>query len=360
MNKFVLYILKLFIKNLLIISILILLIQYLSSGYGNLGSLEGYKYSMIDFIILTSYGIVLGINQLMPIITAVSIMITIIILMKNNELLAYMSIGGSIFKLAAPLIFVGIILVCFMLYSEYKIIPKTRIDRENMLDKMKNRPKSIGNTYYNIWFVNKDNIITNIGLVSSSEKTVYDIQEYVLDNNGQLKYVNKIEKIVKENNIWNAYNIQIIDVSQNPPKIIFKQKEVTNDITWEKLTNISSGDIRSYNPKELYTLIQLYNEKGINTNKLKITLYFKFASAISVIILIIVLYPMSINFSRNYSIVRNASITLMVCVIFIVIQQSFLSLGNNGIFHPIVAVFMPLLIFLCISLAIIYYKNKPS
>lgn len=359
MDRFILYILKLFLKNLFIIAMFIILLQFLSSAYGNLGSLEGYKYNILDFIILTSYGIVLGINQLIPIIAAVSVLITIIMLMKNNEMLAYITIGGSISRLSIPLIITGCILVAFIIYSEYNIIPKARVVRENMLDKMKNKPKTITHTYHNIWFINKNNVITHIELVSHTEKALYNIQEYILNNNNQLMQINKIEKITKENNVWTAYNIQSITLDKNPPAVHIKEKKIMNDTTWEKLTNIKSSDIRSYNPNELLTLIQLYKEKGINSSKLELSLYFKFASAVSVIILILVLYPMSINFSRNYSIVKNASVTFSIYLIFILIQHTFLSFGNNGILSPIIAVFSPIILFFFLGIFFIYYKNKP-
>lgn len=360
MNKFTIYILKSFFKNFFIISMFIILLQFLSTAYGNLGSLEGYKYNILDFIILTSFGIVLGINQLIPVIIAVTVLVTIIMLMRNNEMLAYISIGGSILRIAVPFMVIGALLIIFMIYLEYQIIPTTRTTRETMLDSMKNRPKRIGYTNHNIWFINQSNTITHIELIAYTEQVLYNIQEYILNDNNQLKQINKIEKIVKENNVWTAYNIQQILLHQNPPEIIIKNKEIMNDETWEKLTSVKSADIREYNPTELFTLIKLYKIKGINSSKLEMTLYFKFASAISIIIIILVLYPISINFSKNYSIAKNIFMTFSMYLSFIIIQQTFLSLGNNGILSPVIAVFFPLILFLVIGLFFIYYKSKPN
>ncbi len=117
--------------------------------------------------------------------------------------------------------------------------------------------------------INKNNTITHIELVSYTEKTLYNIHEYILNNHNQLIQINKIEKIKKENNIWTAYNIQYIKLNQNPPIYQIKEKETINNTTWDKLTNIKSTDIREYRPNELLMLIQLYKEKGINSNKLE-------------------------------------------------------------------------------------------
>ncbi len=358
MNKFSWYLLKLFLKNLTIVSLFVIMLQWLSSAYGNLNILEGYKYSAVDFIVVATYGIVLGINQLVPMIVAVSIIITMIILMRSNELLAYMVIGGSLGRLSIPLILVGIVLSSFMIFMEYKAIPEVRVVRENMLNTMRDMPVSNkASGFYNTWFLDKNQVITHISLVSISEKTIYGVDEYIPDKNGKIAYINKMEKLVKEDDKWVAYNIQQMSILSNPPEIKYIDKNVLNDNSWDRLISISTGDTRVYTPTELYTLIQLFSEKGINTDTLELNLYYKFAYAVSVIVLIILLYPISINFSRNYSIVKNASITFSISLVFILVQHSSRSLGSSGILPPIAATFGPIVVFLCIGIFLIYYRS---
>ena len=166
-----------------------------------------------------------------------------------------------------------------------------------------------------------------------------------------------MEKLVKEDDKWVAYNIQQMNILSNPPEIKYIDKNVLNDNSWDRLISISTGDTRVYTPTELYTLIQLFSEKGINTDTLELNLYYKFAYAVSVIVLIILLYPISINFSRNYSIVKNASITFSISLIFILVQHSSRSLGSSGILPPIAATFGPIVVFLCIGIFLIYYRS---
>ena len=213
MNKFSWYLLKLFLKNLTIVSLFVIMLQWLSSAYGNLNILEGYKYSAVDFIVVATYGIVLGINQLVPMIVAVSIIITMIILMRSNELLAYMVIGGSLGRLSIPLILVGIVLSSFMIFMEYKAIPEVRVVRENMLNTMRDMPVSNNASgFYNTWFLDKNQVITHISLVSISEKTIYGIDEYIPDSSGKIASIKKIEKLVKEDDNWVAYNTQNMNI----------------------------------------------------------------------------------------------------------------------------------------------------
>lgn len=358
MNKFSFYFIKIFIKNLVAIFLFINTIQWLSSAYGNIHELQGREYAVIDLIILTNYGLILGINQIMPMIIAVTIIVTIISLMRSNELLAYMTIGGSLVKLLFPLIFIGITICFLMIFNEYKFVPDTRIVRQNMLETLK------GNTvsnelkgFYNTWLLDSNNKLINIGLISITDKIVYDLKEYTIENNKIISII-KTEKLVKENNYWVAYNKEIIDLAVNPPKKVFLDKDIINDKIWDKFVSIKTRDIRGYTPTELYTLITLYRDKGMKTTELEIALYFKFALSLSVLVLLIVLYPISINFSRNYSIVQNATISLSIAIIFILVQHSFLSLGKSGALSPITAVFVPLIVFVLIGFYIIYYRRK--
>ena len=358
MSKFSLYLLKLFLKNLAVVSLFVMILLWLSSAYGNLNILDGYDYSAVDFIVVGIYSTILGINPIIPIIISVSIIVTMIILMRSNELLAYMVIGGSLARLSIPLVLIGVVISSFMLFMDYKAVPEVREVRENMLKTMRDMPVSNNASgFYDTWFLDKNQVITHISLVSISEKTIYGVDEYILDKNGRISNINKTEKLVKEDDKWVAYNTQQMSILSNPPEIKHIDRNVLNDDSWDRLISISTSDIRAYTPTELYTLIQLFREKGINTDTLELNLYYKFAYAVSVIVLIILLYPISINFSINYSIVKNASLTFSISLVFILVQHSSRSLGSSGIIPPIAATFGPIIIFLCIGIFLIYYRS---
>ena len=359
MYRFRIYLLKLFVKNLLIVLLLTSVLQWLSSAYGNLNILQGQDYTLTDFVVVTSYGIILGINQLMPMVISVTIIITIIMLMRYNELIGYVSIGGSLVRIAAPLVMIGLLISILMLIIDYKIIPDARTARENKLAEMQGfQVSNQVNIFHNQWFMDKNQVVTNIGFISVTNKVVYNVKEYFFDKDHKIDLVVSIEKIIEENNQWIAYNVIKQDISTNPPQIKNIEKEVIDGDFWNKLVSIRTADIRGYSQSELYTLINLFKAKGLKTNELEILLYFKFALALSVITLLILLYPISIDFSRNYSIVKNASLSFSLALVFMIVQHSLRALGNNGLFSPLVAVFTPLILFLIVGILLIYYRSK--
>ena len=86
-----------------------------------------------------------------------------------------------------------------MLFMDYKAVPEVREVRENMLKTMRDMPVSNNASgFYDTWFLDKNQVITHISLVSISEKTIYGVDEYILDKNGRISNINKTEKLVKE------------------------------------------------------------------------------------------------------------------------------------------------------------------
>lgn len=361
MNKFNLYVMRSFLRNLITVLLFIMLLQALSSAYGNINIISGYDYSAVEFGILAFYGVILGINQLMPIVAAVSVIMTILLLMRSNELLAYMTIGGSIVRLAVPFVLVGMILSATMFLLEYKIIPTTRDNRENLLNEIRNMPTSDKITgFYDTWFVGNDrNIdITNIGLVSISDKKIYNVREYKTNESGEIVKLIYYKLIEKTKNGWVADNVTVTDISKNPPEEVFYKSLNIQEKLWDRLVNLSTTNSKAFTPTELVTMIELLEEKGVSTSEYEMLLYFKIASAISVIVLILFMFPLAVNFSRNYSIMKNAAITFSLALVFLITQYMGKALGDAGALSPFMATFGHICIFLIISLYLMYERGK--
>lgn len=354
------YVIKILFKYIFVSSLLIFLLLFLSASYGAIGSLAGYDYTIIEFLIFTTYAALIDINKMIPIIMSLSVMITILILMRNHELLAYMTLGGSIVKLSIPFIVVAIIVSCFMLVMEYTVVPSAKINKEvwrNIVKHIDTTNKTVG--FSNTWFIEHNQKISNIGFVSIPDKKIYNIIEYNIENN-RINKIIEIETIYKKNNEWIADNITINNIMTNPPQIIKKPYEIIKEGTevWDKIASLTTTNIKELTPKELYLMIQISKSKGINSAVYEVNLYFKIASALSVIILVLLLFPISINFSRNYSIIKNATVTFAFALIFILAQNVGKSMGDVGVLSPITATFGPLILFLIISIIMIYMRSR--
>lgn len=365
MNTFFVYTVKTFVRYLFFVSLLILMLLMLSSVWTLSVSLSEQEYSLKELVSIAAASSLIDVNKVVPIIAALAVMVTMLILMRSNELLAYMTIGGSVGKLVIPFLLVGMSLSVLMIYIEYKVVPEARAYKDRELNRIKyNITTNSLVGFNNTWFVGHDEVITNIGFVSITEKKVYNITEYFLDNN-TIKNIVNIDVISKKEDgeykgQWVADNITVHNISTNPPKITHIDSRVLREGTsiWDQMVSLSTTNIKALTPRELYTMIQISISKGLNSSIYEINLYYKIASALSVIVLVIFLFPISIDFSRNYSIVKNATITFSFALVFILSQTIGKVLGDKGALSPIAATFGPLILFLIFSIFLIYSRSR--
>lgn len=365
MNTFFVYTVKTFLRYLFFVSLLILMLLMFSSIWTLSVSLSESEYSLKELVSVAVASSLIDVNKVVPIISALAVMVTMLILMRSNELLAYMTIGGSVAKLVVPFLLIGISLSALMMYIEYSVVPSARIYKDSELNRIKyNSPTNSLTGFNNTWFVGHDEVITNIGFVSITDKKVYNVVEYMLDNNS-IRNIVKIGVISKKEDgenkgQWVADSITVHNISTNPPKITHIDSRVLREGTsiWDQMVSLSTTNEKALTPKELYTMIQISKSKGINSSSYEINLYYKLASALSVIVLVLFLFPISIDFSRNYSIVKNATITFSFALVFIISQTIGKALGDKGALSPITATFGPLILFLILSVFLIYSRSR--
>ena len=336
-----------------------LVLLAISSAYSNMTTFSDLDYSAVQFLKSVVYSMLRDLNNIMSIITAVTVMLTVLMLMRSNELLAYLTIGGSIVKLSIPFIIFGILISSLMLFFEFKIIPYSILERSRLIDVIKHSDISedrIG--FQNTWFVGNDNKIINIGLVSIIDKTIYNVKEYVLSDKNRVSEILYIDRIVKEGDNWFAYDTVSKKIDVNPPVIKNIDKYPYPSVMWERLSNLTTTDTRAFTPNELYTMIKVLKDKGLNTVDMELALYVKITSALSVIILVLFLYPIAINFSRNYSIMKNILVTFSFALFFILFTEVTKAIGKNGFIDPLTITSSPIVIFFIASVLIIYKRSR--
>lgn len=356
MGLFQRYVFKNFFKYLFIVGLFVTLMSLISSTMGESKDLSEHDYSIIDFAELQLYNMALHLNVTMPAISTIAAVIVIITLMRSNELLAYVSLGGTITKLAIPFITVGVIISSFMLLWEYKVIPTVRIEREIVRDIIQGKQYKKVATYHDIWMMEPNKLI-NIKFIDMLSQVINGVTYYIIDNDYKIKQIEKIKSAKKVNDGWEISNLEVIDVSSNPPKITKQESHIVQNELWNDLMKVAVVDVRALSPMQLSTLSNIMEKHGMSTSQYDMLLYAKYANALSVIVLLILTFPIAINFSRNYSIVKNAAIIIVLGLIYWVVQASCLSLGNTGVLSPFFANFMPIIVFVSISIILIYRRQ---
>ena len=60
----------------------------------------------------------------------------------------------------------------------------------------------------------------------------------------------------------------------------------------------------------------------------------------------------------NYSIVKNATMTFSIALLFILSTNIGKAMGDSGVLSPFTATFGPLILFLVVSIALISYRSR--
>lgn len=90
-------------------------------------------------------------------------------------------------------------------------------------------------------------------------------------------------------------------------------------------------------------------KQDLNASKYNLQLYKSYAHTLSIIVIILVIFPLCIGFGRNHSYIAVASKSLFTGFAYWMLTASLQSLGKTGVFSPFTASFLPIVIFLLLS-----------
>lgn len=357
MTLFHRYVIKLFLKYLIIVQLFVTIMSLFSSAMGDSKMLADYNYSFFQFAKLQLCAIALNFNLVMPITTTVATIIVILLLMRSHELLAYVSLGGTVASLAIPFISIGVAISAGMIGIEYKVTPKVRDYRENLLSEMRGETQAKRTGYFNLWLVDGNDKLVNINVVNTADREIDGMTEYFLDEKGQINRIETVERVKYDNGSWLALGKTNFDMSKNPPAVTKQDRSSIQSRLIEDLFKVTSSEVRGLSPTELATMAKVLKSRGVNVGKYQNALYAKFANALSVIVLLVITFPVAINFSRNYSLIKNAAITFSMGLLYWLFQAVCTSLGKTFL-TPFLSNFLPLILFAALSVVIVYKRER--
>ncbi|MEF3254570.1 MAG: LptF/LptG family permease [Deferribacterales bacterium] len=343
MSLFQRYLLKIFIKNYLIIQCFIYIIYMFFLFFTHSKFVAKYGASLNDILMYDIIKSPIFIYQTLPVSFIVAIVGTFVILLKNNELTAFLSLGGSVFKLIRSLTFIAILFtVIIFIISDY-VVPYVQMKGETYkaiyIEKRDNyQIKSISN----LWFKDEDDFIkiSNIDLI---DKKLYDIKIYKLNSYGNVEKLIYIDTaIFKEGKKWEYKIFKSVDLS-DVPKVVNNMDNVTmeND-TFTKLVKHSIAVPPKQLPmKELRRVIRFYKSKGLTYSNYAIFYYNKISYGFIPITLMLLILPFTIDISRNFSYIKVATNGILVLLGFWIFMSVMLSLGKSGVLNPFIANFSP-------------------
>jgi len=359
MNKFNKYIIRLFIKFTLIVQVFVAIISLIANTFQHTKMLSDYDITFFTLVMYDFMKIPYLLYTTMPMTIVISTMLVMVTLLKNNELTAYVSLGGKIRNLATPFIVSGIILAGLLYYTADVINPKIMLERERFAyENIKKKNFKVTGKLTDMWLKESDQTFVNITLMDPIAKQMIGIREYHLDDSFQVDQLVMYDSARYIDGKWVEKNKKTYLMHPVPTMTNFKKVVKEDRDLFDELTDLPVLSPKYLSIKEIRKTSEIMKKQDINTAKYDLQLYKSYAHALSVLVIILVIFPLCIGFNRNHSYIAVASKSLFVGFAYWLTLASFQSLGKTGVFSPFTSSFLPLAIFFIFALVLIYRRER--
>lgn len=359
MSKFNKYIIKLFIKYTVSVQLFVAIISLIANTFQHTKMLSEYNITFTTLIVYDMMKIPYLLYITMPMTIVISTMLVMVVLMKNNELLAYVSLGGKVRNLAIPFLISGVLISGLLYVSADIINPKTMLERERYsLEHIKKKPFSISGTLSDMWLKESDSNFVNITLMDPLRMELHDITEYHLDDSFRVDSIVTYDTAIFKENQWVLTNVKEYGMSPVPLLKEQQDKVLQQRSLFDELTSLPSLKPQYLSLKEIRRIVNIMKKQDLNASKYELQLYRTYAHSLSIIVIILVIFPLCIGFSRNHSYIMVATKSLFTGFGYWMLMASMQSLGKTGLFEPFTASFMPLLIFTVLAVTLIYRRER--
>ncbi len=349
--------------------LLTFILMYISFDLVN--NLNEMVESRLDFLVLIPYYLNLipfMFVQTAPMSVLVAIMYSLGIFNKNNELLAMRSSGISLLHILMPFIMMGLLISVTVFIVNDKVVPIStmtsakikdeKIEKARLSKKIK---KHVELELENIVFHGKKN-----RMIYARRYSVYQqkISELIIYN--QDKEQSVISKITAvevgwKNDRWHGKNVVFfsldkrgrivgepefhedayIDIEETP--VDFRQRQ-------------NQTEFMSYEELKKY-IGYLSFVGGLTVRKLEVDLNQKLAFPFTSLIVILMASPFAFRTSRKSGVILGICMSLAMVVGYYVIMSMSLAFGKAGFLSPVLAAWLPNIIFASTGIILII-KNK--
>lgn len=359
MSKFNKYIIKLFLRYTLVVQIFVAIITLIANTFQHTKMLSEYNITFFTLIMYDLLKIPYLLYTTMPMTIVVSTMLVMVTLLKNNELLAYVSLGGKIRNIAIPFLVSGIALAGLLYFAADFINPYVMLKREKFAyEYIKKRQFNISGKLTDLWLKEKSDNFVNISIMDPAQMRILGVTEFHLNQDFQVDSITTYDTAEYKDGEWVLSNIKKYMMSPVPSLVDSKSTFTEKRELFDELTSLPVLKPQYLSLKEIRRISGILKKQNLNASKYDLQLYKSYSHAISIIVIILVVFPLCIGFSRSHSYITVASKSLFTGFAYWIAMASCQSLGKTGLFDPITANFLPVAVFLALSLILIYRRER--
>ena len=355
MKKIDYYILREFSIIFLFVSIFFVLVSFIVDIFENLNRFIDNEVTndiLIDYYVASLPEMI---SVTIPVTCLVASVFTYGMMVQRKEWLVFKSSGLSLYRLALPILFVGLFMSIGSFYFENNIVIKNnKIKNEikdNHLKKNRNKAKD-KSIYENVYLQKNQNYLIAVEKYNDINQTIVNLNFIELSDGKMIRRIDSKKstwKPLEEKWKIRDYSIREFDNSGSEKMIATsKQDSLLNlNFTPEDInqTGNSSEEV-SYN--QLKNQIVTLKNNGVNTVKWEVDLHYKIAYSFISLIIIFCGIPLSV-FRSNTTLAFGGGLSLATIFAYIVLLKFGQSLGYAGSLSPFLAAWFSNIIFIIIG-----------
>ncbi len=325
-----------------------------------LSTMVSYKDALPSAMIkYYGYGLPEVVYRMTPVACLLATIFAISTLNRNNELVALYSVGMSLIRITAPIIFwVGLLSVAIFLISD-RVMPSFARHKNyvfyNDIEKNPSRYSMVKNE--KIWYRSKDTIFY-LKTLNEENQEAQGLTLYYFNQNWDLVQMITAAKVQMKGENWALSNGSVTlfaEDSSFPLTSQFKNKTIVMSEDARDLSSTAqTSSVLSLG--ELSQFIKKNKEAGLDTVQYEVDYHSKYGFAFAALVMTLVGIPFSVGRARAGGTMLNVGICLGLVFVYWIFYSSALTLGNHGHIPPVVSAWFPNLMMGCLALYFIRKK----
>ncbi len=341
-----------------LLGVLIVTVILIGNYFFQLADLIIVKNVPVSLVVeLLAYRLPRVIVETFPIAVLFSTMTAISRLNRENEITALRMGGVSIYRLIAPLLIVGIIISSLTFLLNEQVVPwanhrSRNIVRETILkDAMPEPDEEVffkgpkGRLFYVSNYDEESGELSNVIIYQIEGKN--DFPEMITAADGEIT-----------DNIW-LLKKGIIHQYNSDGEIILESSFKNMNIELGDEMQEISGTQKSTSEmsrKELGERIRLFKRSGINVNSLLVDYHLKLAEPLAALLFVLISVPLSLSGKESRT--WNLILTIIIIFLYYVVLSFSRSFGRNEILNPLLAAWLPNLVFLVLGIILLFWRES--